>query len=192
MAPMRRSVERPHDIGSPGGRGYLDTCAVHLGRWEAETPAEVVTEAEQMPRRARYLVPRGLPRRDEVLAVCVVAVVLLHVLFAQLTILLAAAFYLITRATRWRLSWLLVPAAAGLAWTAAIGSRAAAAGFTAGPAQIADYLGASGHQASHLLHFTTAFAGLATWLPRQLPLALVVGAAEAALAGWLTWLHTDE
>lgn len=155
-------------------------------------PAEVVTEAEQMPRRARYLVPKGLPRRDEVLAISVVAVVLVHVLFAQLTILLAAVFYLITRATRWRLSWLAVPAAAGLAWTAAIGPRAAAAGFTAGPAQIADYLGASGHQASHLLHFTTGFAGLATWLPRQLPLALVAGAAEAALAGWLTWLHTDE
>jgi hypothetical protein len=122
----------------------------------------------------------------------VVAVVLAHVLFAQLTILLAAAFYLITRATRWRLSWLTVPAAAGLAWTAAIGPRAAVAGFTAGPAQIADYLGASGHQASHLLHFTAAFTGMASWLPRQLPLALVAGAAEAALAGWLTWLHTDE
>ena len=145
-----------------------------------------------MPRRARYLVPRGLPRRDEILAVCVVVVVLAHVLFAQLTIILAAAFYLITRATRWRLSWLMVPAVAGLAWTAAIGPRAAAAGFAAGPARIADYLGASGHQASHLLHFTAAFAGLGTWLPRQLPLALVAGAAEAALAGWLTWLHTDE
>ena len=155
-------------------------------------PAKVVTEAEQMPRRARYLVPRGLPRRDEILAVCVVVVVLAHVLFAQLTIILAAAFYLITRVTRWRLSWLAVPAAAGLAWMTAIGPRAAVAGFTAGPAQIADYLGASGHQASHLLHFTAAFAGLATWLPRQLPLALVAGAAEAALAGWLTWLHTDE
>ena len=145
-----------------------------------------------MPRRARYLVPRGLPRRDEVLAVCLVALALAHVLFAQLTILLAAAFYLITRVTRWRLSWLTVPAAAGLAWTAAIGPRAAAAGFTAGPAQIADYLDASGRQAGHLLHFTGAFTGMATWLPRQLPLALVAGAAEAALAGWLTWLHTDE
>src|SRR5215469_6705105 len=162
------------------------------GTLGAETPAKVVTEAEQMPRRARYLVPRGLPRRDEVLAVCVVAVVLAHVLFAQLTILLAAAFYLITRVTRWRLSWLTIPAAAGLAWIAVAGPRAAAAGFTAGPARITDYLGASGHQADHLLHFTTAFAGLGTWLPRQLPLALVAGAAEAALAGWLTWLHTDE
>jgi hypothetical protein len=145
-----------------------------------------------MPRRARYLVPRGLPRRDEVLAVCVVAVVLVHLLFAQLTIVLATVFYLITRVTRWRLSWLTVPAAAGLAWTAAVGPRAAAAGFTAGPAQIVAYLNASGHQADHLLHFTGAFSGLGIWLPRQLPLALLAGAAEAALAGWLSWLHTDE
>jgi hypothetical protein len=122
----------------------------------------------------------------------VVLVVLAHVLFAQLTILLAAAFHLITKATRWRLSWLTVPAAAGLAWTVAVGPRVALAGFTAGPAQIADYLSASGHQADHLLHFTTAFAGIGNWLPRQLPLALVTGAAEAALVGWLSWLHTDE
>ena len=145
-----------------------------------------------MPRRARYLVPRGLPYRDEILAVCVVLAVLAHVLFAQLTIILAVVFYLITKMTRWRLSWLAVPAAAGLAWTAAVGPRAAAAGFAAGPAQIADYLGASGHQADHLLHFTAAFTGIGTWLPRQLPLAVVAGAAEAALAGWLSWLHTDE
>ena len=145
-----------------------------------------------MPRRARYLVPRGLPRRDEVLAVCVVAVVLVHLLFAQLTIVIATVLYLITRVTRWRLSWLTVPAAAALAWAAAVGPRAAAAGFTAGPAQIVDYLTASGHQADHLLHFTDAFRGLGNWLPRQLPLALLAGAAEAALAGWLTWLHTDE
>jgi hypothetical protein len=145
-----------------------------------------------MPRRARYLVPRGLPRRDEILAVLLVFAVLAHVFLAQLTLILAVTFYLITKVTRWRLSWLAVPAAAGLAWTAAVGPRAAAAGFTAGPAQIADYLGASGHQADHLLHFTAAFSGIGTWLPRQLPLALVAGAAEAAVVGWLSWLHTDE
>jgi hypothetical protein len=122
----------------------------------------------------------------------VVAAVLAHVLFAQLTILVAAALYLITRVTRWRLSWLTVPAAAGLAWTVAVGPRAAVAGFTAGPAQVADYLGASGHQADHLLHFTGAFAGMGNWLPRQLPLALLAGVAEAAVVGWLSWLHTDE
>ena len=155
-------------------------------------PAEVVTEAEQVPRRARYLVPQGLPRRGEILAVCVVLVVIAHVLFAQLTIVIAAAFYLITKMTRWRLSWLLVPAAIAVVWIAAVGPRVAVAGFVAGPAQVASYLGASGHQVSHLLHFTGAFAGMGTWLPRQLPVAVLVGAAEAALAGWLSWLHTDE
>src|SRR5947209_3295859 len=144
-----------------------------------------------MPRRARYLVPRGLPRRDEILAVCVVLAVLVHLLFAQLTIILAAVFYLVAKLTRWRLSWLVIPAAAGLAWTAT-GAGAAVAGYTAGAARIAGYLGDRGHQAGHLLHFTGAYAGIGTWLPRQLPLALVAGAVEAALAGWLSWLHTDE
>jgi hypothetical protein len=155
-------------------------------------PAEVATEADQMPRRARYLLPQGLPRRGEILAAGVVLVVVAHVLFAQLTIVIAAVFYLITKMTRWRLSWLLGPAAVALAWTAAVGPRAAAAGFGDGPARVASYLGAGGHQVSHLLHFTAAFADLGTWLPRQLPLAVLAGAAEAALAGWLSWLHTDE
>jgi hypothetical protein len=128
-----------------------------------------------MPRRARYLVPRGLPRRDEILAICVVLAVLVHLLFAQLTIILAAVFYLVTKLTRWRLSWLVIPAAAGLAWTAT-GAGAAVAGYTAGAARIAGYLGDRGHQADHLLHFTGAYAGIGTWLPRQLPLALVAGA----------------
>jgi hypothetical protein len=155
-------------------------------------PAEVVTEAEQVPRRARYLVPRGLPRRGEIIAACVVLVVLAHVLFAQLTIILAVAFYLVTKLTRWRLSWLTVPVVAAVAWTAAVGPRAAATGFADGPAQVARYLGASGQQVSHLLHFTGGFAGMDRWLPRQLPLAVITGAAEAALASWLSWLHTDE
>jgi hypothetical protein len=122
----------------------------------------------------------------------VVLIVVAHALFAQLTVVLAAVFYLITRATRWRLTWLAFPAVAGLAWTAAVGPGAAVAGFAAGAARIADYLGARGQQADHLLHFTAAFAGAGTWLPRQLPLAVVAGAAEAALAGVLTWLQTAE
>jgi hypothetical protein len=133
-----------------------------------------------------------LPRRGEFIAACVLVIVLGHVLFAQLTMVLAAAFYLTTKLTRWRLSWLLVPAVAAVAWTAAVGPRAAAAGFAAGPAQVVSYLGASGQQVRHLFHFTAAFAGIGRWLPRQLPLAILAGAAEAALAGGLSWLHTDE
>jgi hypothetical protein len=154
--------------------------------------ARVATQAEQMPRRARYLVPKGLPRRGEFLAACVVVIVLAHVLFAQLTLVLAVVFALTTRATRWRLSWLLVPVVTGVAWTLAAGPRAAAAGFAAGPAKVTAYLGASGYQLDHVLHFTGAFTGIGSWLPRQLPLAIVTGAAEAAIIGWLSWLHTDE
>jgi hypothetical protein len=154
--------------------------------------ARVATQAEQMPRRARYLVPKGLPRRGEFLAACIVVAVLAHVLFAQLTLVVAVVFALTTRATRWRLSWLLVPVVTGVAWTLAAGPRAAAAGFAAGPAKVAAYLGASGYQLDHVLHFTGAFTGIGSWLPRQLPLAIVAGAVEAAIVGWLSWLHTDE
>jgi hypothetical protein len=151
-------------------------------------PAEVTTRAARMPRRARYLVPKGLPRRRELLAVCAVVLFIAHLLFAQLTILIAVFCYLLGKVTRWRPAWLLGPALAGAVWTLAVGPATAAAGFTAGPAQIVDYLTASGH----FLHLGPAFAGLSSWLPRQFPLALLAGPAEAGLASWLSWLHTDE
>ena len=165
-------------------------ASVHLRPW-IEMSARVATQAERMPRRARYLVPRGLPRRGEFLAACAVVAVLAHVLFAPLTLILAVLFALTTRATRWRLSWLMVPVVIAVGWTLAVGPRAAAAGFADGPAKVVGYLGARGHQLDHVLHFTAAFAGSGTWLPRQLPLAILAGAAEAAVIGWLSWLHTD-
>jgi hypothetical protein len=125
-------------------------------------------------------------------AACAVVIVLAHVVFAQLTLILAVIFWLVTKATRWRLSWLIAPAAVGVAWTLAAGPRAAAAGFADGPAKVVGYLGASGQQLAHLLHFNAAFTGIGSWLPRQLPLAILAGSAEAAVAGWLSWLHTDE
>lgn len=143
-----------------------------------------------MPRRARHLIPTQLPRRGEVIAACAVLVLLAHLLFAQLTLVLAATFDIVSKASRWRRWWLLIPAAAGLAWTLAVGPRAAVSGFAAGPAQILSYLG--GGPLRRLWQPRGAFAGAGSWLPRQLPLALVAGAAEAALAGWLAWVHTDE
>jgi hypothetical protein len=144
-----------------------------------------------MPRRARHLIPTQLPRRGEVVAAFAVLVLLAHLLFAQLTFVLAVVFAAVSKTTRWRLWWLAVPAAAGLGWTLAIGPRAAAAGLAAGPAQILAYLG-GGHPLNRLLHPRGAFAGVGGWLPRQFPLALIAAAAEAALAGWLDWVHTDE
>ena len=155
-------------------------------------PAEVVPGAGPAPRRARHLIPTQLPRRGEVIAACTVLVLLGHLLFAQLTFILAAVFVGTSKASRWRLWWLTVPAAAGLAWTLAIGPRAAAAGFTAGPDAIFGYLTGGAHPFARLLHPHGAFVGAGSWLPRQFPLALIVAAAEAALVGWLDWLHTDE
>src|SRR5215472_1477471 len=148
-------------------------------------PADAVTGAERTPRPGRYLIPGDVPRRGELIAVCAVLVVVAHLLFAQLTLILAVAFVIITRLSRWRPVWLAVPAAAGLVWVLAIGPAAAAAGFGQGPAQIAAYLGRLGHLGA-------AYSGIGHWLPRQFPLALILAAAEAAFVAWLTWLHTDE
>lgn len=144
-----------------------------------------------MPRRARHLIPTQLPRRGEVMAAFAVLVFLAHVLVAPLTLVLAVAFGVVSKITRWRLWWVVVPAAAGLAWTLAIGLRAAVAGFAAGPAQVLAYLG-GGHPLDRLLHPHGAFAGAGGWLPRQFPIALIAAAAEAAVVGWLDWVHTDE
>ncbi|HWG15657.1 MAG TPA: hypothetical protein VG268_20535 [Streptosporangiaceae bacterium] len=117
---------------------------------------------------------------------------LLHVIFAQLTLILALVFFGVTKVTRWRPSWLGVPAAAGFLWTLAIGSATALAGFTAGPSLVASYLGGIAGHSARLLHLGVAYSAMGHWLPRQLPVALMTGAAEAAIAAWLDWLHTDE
>ena len=146
--------------------------------------------ADPGPRRARYLIPRELPRRADLIAGLVTAALLGHLLFAQLTLVLAAALYLTGRVARWRWTWLAVPAGAGLAWALAAGPAAALAGLVAGPGQIAAYLAGVPGQPGRLLHLGAAFTGAGHWLPRQLPLALVLGAAEAGVAAWLDWLHT--
>ena len=147
--------------------------------------------AGPMPRRARHLIPAGLPRRGELIAVCAVAILVAHLLLAQLTLVLALVFVVVSKASRWRLWWLAAPAAAGLAWTLAAGPAHAAAGFTAGPSAILWHL-AGGHLAGRAGQPLAGFGGARNWLPRQFPIALVCGAAEAALIGWLAWLHTDE
>ena len=144
-----------------------------------------------MPRRARHLIPAGAPHRGEAVAASALLVLLVHLLLAQLTLVLAVAFAVIARLSRWRLWWLIVPAAAGLFLTLAAGPGHAAAGFAAGPSHVLGYLG-HGHLPDRLGHPLGAFAMAGNWLPGQLPIALISGAAEAAAIGWLYWLHTDE
>src|SRR6266581_3462653 len=116
-------------------------------------PASAATSAERAPRRARYLIPRDTPRRGEIVAAFGVAALAVHMLFAQLTMVVAVA------------------------------------GLTAGPRQVAAYLGGIPGEPGRLLHLGSAFAGLGHWLPRQLPLALILATAEVAVARWLSWLH---
>ena len=154
--------------------------------------AEPVITVPRAPRRARYVIPRDTPRRGEFLAAIGIVLIVLHLIFAQLTLVLALVFIGVTRVSRWRPAWLAAPAAAGLLWTLAIGPAAAAAGFTAGPARVASYLGGIFGHSGRLLHLGVAYTDMGHWLLRQLPIALMAGAAEAALAAWLDWLHTDE
>jgi hypothetical protein len=144
-----------------------------------------------MPRRARHPIPAGVSQRGRVVAACAVLILLAHLLLAQLTLGFAVAFTVTGRVSRWRLWWLAVPAAAGLAWALAIGPGRAGAGFAAGPAHVLGYLG-RGDLLTSLARPPGPFAGAGSWLPRQLPIALIAGAGEVALIGWLGWLRTDK
>ena len=156
------------------------------GNLNPEMPSAAPLAPQRTPRRARYLVPLGTPRRGEILAALAVAAVVAGVLSAPLTLLLAAAFDAVSRASRWRPLWLAVPAACGTIWALAIGPRAAVAGLRSGPAVTASALSTGPAAVSRL-------PGLAArGLPSQFPLAVILAAGAAVLAWWVRWLHTDE
>ncbi len=155
-------------------------------------PIPALTSQQRAPQRGRYLIPIGTPRRGELLAALATAAVLAHLVLAQVALVLVVAFHATSRLSRWRPQWLMVPAAAGLVWALAIGPATAAARFAAGPRQVLDYFAGSGGHPGRILHPAGALAGLAHWLPGQLPLALVLAAAEAGALCWLDWLHSTE
>ena len=101
--------------------------------------------------------------------------------FAQFTILLAICFLLIDRLSRWRPPWLLLPTAIGLAWVLAWGPGRSVAGFLAGGSHLVGLLAERGPLLTKLGNLRGAFTGWQQWLPRQLPVALVIAAAEAAM-----------
>jgi hypothetical protein len=149
-------------------------------------PSAVPPAPVRSPRRARYLVPLGTPRRGEALAAVAVAAVAAGVLFAPAALILAAAFGTVSRISRWRPLWLSGPAACGIVWAAAIGPGPAVAGLRRGPAAAASVMAAGPGALGRLP------GAIVRGLPGQFPLALILASAMAALAWWLRWLHTDE
>jgi hypothetical protein len=141
------------------------------------------------PSRPRSVRPARAPGRSELAAALGTAAVLAHLLVAQLTLVLAIAFQLTSRLTRWQPSWLAGPAGAGLVWTLAVSPAPAARDLAAGPRQILAYFAGAIGSPGRILHPQRAFAGITHWLPGQLPLALLLGAAEAGLLWWLEWLQ---
>src|SRR5215470_15852903 len=152
-------------------------------------PAAVSRAPERSPRRARYLVPLGTPQRGEALAAVAVAAVVACVLFAPLTLVLAAAFHAVSKISRWRPLWLCVPAACGIVWVLGAGPHHAAAGFGRVPSAT---MGVLPRIFTGQAAVARAAGAVGRGLPGQLPLALILGAGAAALAWWVRWLHTDE
>jgi hypothetical protein len=145
--------------------------------------AQAAGPAERIPRRLRPPDPVFRPRRGEVAAALAGAAVLAQLVFAQVTLVLGVALMLTGRITRWRPYWLAIPVTAGLIWMLADGAHHALEGFAAGPRQITGALLRPGR----LMHLSTALGAPAHWLPGQLPIGLIAGAAEAGVLLWLGW-----
>jgi len=155
-------------------------------------PAAAVAAPQRAPRRARYLIPLGTPRRRELLAALAAAGVLGGLVFAPVTLGLAVAFHAIGKITRWRPVWLAGPAACGVVWVLAIGPATALTGFLAAPRAVLALLTGVATDPGRLAHLGTASTGSVRWFPGQFPVALILAAGVAAVAWWLDWLHTDE
>jgi hypothetical protein len=148
-------------------------------------PYSAAGQADLTPPRPPYPGPRGAPHHGELTAVIVLGLLLVHLLLAQLALVLTAVMYAVDRVSRWRPLWLTVPAGAGVLWSLAIGPSRAVAGFTAGPRHVLGYLGGIGEHPGRLVHLSGTYAGLSHWLPEQFPLALILAAAETFALGWL-------
>src|SRR5258707_13408897 len=100
-------------------------------------PPGTAAQADGTPRHP--LGPRDTPRSAELTAALALAVLLAHLLLAQLTLLLAVALYATGRLSRWRLQWLAGPAGFRLLLMLTGGPSRGGAGPTARPRPGAAY-----------------------------------------------------
>jgi hypothetical protein len=145
--------------------------------------------AERQPRRSRAADPGH--RRGELFAGLAAAVIVGQILFAQVTLLGVIILVAVGSVSRWRPHWLTASALASAIWLAAIGAARAAAAYVEGSRRLAAYILESAAHPGRLAHPAVAVAGAATWLPRQLPLALLAACGEAWLVLWLGWWRRE-
>jgi len=112
------------------------------------------------------------------------AVVVIQLAVAPLTLALAALFVCISRYGRWRPLWLIMPVMAGLAWVAAAGAGGAISSYLAAGSRLIGFLAHPGSVPPHLFRPGAALTDWQHRLPGQLPLALIIAAAEACAVGW--------
>ena len=143
--------------------------------------------AGQESRRLAHADPVGSLRRGELAAGLATAALLSQLVFAPVTLLIAATLVAVGRVSRWRPAWLLVPAVAGLVWLLQAGTARGVASFALSSRQLSGYLLAATVHPARLVQPGAAFAGAAARLPGQLPLALLVAAGEASIVLWLGW-----
>lgn len=122
-------------------------------------------------------------RRKDLAAGAAVFLVLAQLLFAQLTIAITGCLLIVGRVGRWRLTWLAWPAVAGIAWVLADGAAPSLAGYLASGGHLVAHLARPQGRVVGLARLRDALAGWRRWLPAQLPLAVPVAVAEAALIG---------
>jgi hypothetical protein len=146
--------------------------------------------AERQPRRSHAADPAG-HRRGDLFAGLAAAVIVGQILFAQVTLLAVIILVAVGRVSRWRPHWLAASALASTIGLAAVGPARAAAAYVEGSRRLAAYILESAAHPGRLAHPAVAVAGAATWLPRQLPLALLAACGEAWLVLWLGWWRRE-
>jgi hypothetical protein len=121
------------------------------------------------------------PRRSNLASGAAAAVMIFQLAVAPVTLGLAAAFVLIARVSRWRPLWLIVPAVAGLGWAAGAGAGRAVAGYLLVGSRLIQTLTEPAPLPAHLARLALLASYWRHGLPVQLPIALIVAAAQARL-----------
>ena len=147
-------------------------------------PSYLSARADPLLSRANRLRSRaGAPRRD-LAAGAAVAVIVIQLAVAPLSLAVAAAFVLVSTLSRWRRLWLILPAVTGFAWLGAVGAGRVINGDLAAAKRLAGVLAQPGPMSAHLLKLGAAVVGWQHRVPGQLPLVLIIAAAEASIVGW--------